>query len=191
MILSEKEEFISRTAPLLDLKREYALIVDYFLRRRPFIKNSRDLIEGPEHPGLEREKLTLPQDTIEAGLKWFLERINYFHSKKEMRWNPDLDKRLLDLNDSLKTIHGIAPVFDLSRGLANLKTLQTISEIINVFPKFNTQMALVVFATDLKAKPKKPLIQRNIRLLTNCSAYAFHRNRNLIEVKFPNVFKEG
>ncbi|KKK77087.1 hypothetical protein LCGC14_2857120, partial [marine sediment metagenome] len=79
----------------------------------------------------------------------------------------------------LNKVHKLAPVFDFKRAKENARILKIKLQEMCFFPHFTTQIAIVVFVTDLNDKAhKKRIVQANLRLLCNCSAYSFHRTRN-------------
>ena len=52
------------------------------------------------------------------------------------------------------------------------------------WPQFMTQLAIVIYVTDLNDSHfKKKIKQTNLRALSGCSAYAFHRTRNKLGLK--------
>jgi hypothetical protein len=89
----------------------------------------------------------------------------------------------------LHKIHLIIPVFDYQRARANLKILHQLFYQKNYWPSVSTQLALVIYITDqldqnlpIDEKGKKFIFQKNIRSVCNCSAYAFHRAKNRLEI---------
>ncbi|MFX1393520.1 MAG: hypothetical protein ACFFAH_08090 [Promethearchaeota archaeon] len=76
----------------------------------------------------------------------------------------------------------IAPVFDYNRARANLKTLHKLCSIEAFWPQIPTQIATVIYITDYKSKNDEKLFQKNLRALCGCSAYAFHRTRNMLKL---------
>ena len=85
----------------------------------------------------------------------------------------------------LHKLHRIAPVFDYERAKQNLEILHTHLDTRQFWPQFTTQIAVVIYVTDKNDKnrkyPKK-LLQKNIRVLCSCSAYAFHRTRKKMRI---------
>ncbi len=81
----------------------------------------------------------------------------------------------------LHKIHKIAPVFDYKRACRNSDILKRKLNLLFFWPRITTQIAIIIFATDMLDKHKTtPIIQSNLRSLCSCSAYAFHRTRNKI-----------
>jgi len=87
----------------------------------------------------------------------------------------------------LHKIYRLAPIFDFKRARQNIDILHLKLDRLFFWPQIMTQVAIVIFATDLNDKKvKKNIIQSNLRILCDCSAYAFHRTRNkigFVEVK--------
>ena len=85
----------------------------------------------------------------------------------------------------LHKLYRIAPVFDYERAKQNLEILHTHLDTRQFWPQFTTQIAVVIYVTDKNDKnrkyPKK-LLQKNIRVLCSCSAYAFHRTRKKMRI---------
>ncbi len=106
--------------------------------------------------------------------KFFKENLKIFNYKHQ-----DLKIRVI-----LHKIHRLAPVFDYKRARENAKRLQIKLNQLCFRPHIMTQVAVVIFITDLLDKQSSrfhnKIIQSNLRSLCNCSAYAFHRTRNKI-----------
>lgn len=81
----------------------------------------------------------------------------------------------------LNKLYRLAPVFDHERARENAKILRIKLDGLFFWPRVMTQIAVIIFITDLldKSQPQK-IIQANLRALCSCSAYAFHRTRNRI-----------
>ena len=95
----------------------------------------------------------------------------------------------------LHKVHKIAPIFHYERAKTNLRALHKFFEIEGFWPKISTQLAIVIFITDLLDKSEvfsKQIIQKNLRVLCDCSAYAFHRTRNRMKNRkiFPHKNKK-
>ena len=81
----------------------------------------------------------------------------------------------------LHKLYRLAPVFDHKRARENAKILRIKLDRLFFWPRVMTQIAVVIFITDLldKSQPQR-IIQANLRALCSCSAYAFHRTRNRV-----------
>ena len=84
----------------------------------------------------------------------------------------------------LHKLHRLAPVFDYKRARENAKRLEIKLNQLCFRPQTMTQVAIVIYITDLLDKHHSraffKIIQSNLRVFCNCSAYAFHRTRNKI-----------
>jgi hypothetical protein len=77
-----------------------------------------------------------------------------------------------------------APVFDFHRAKQNACILEMKLNRICFWPQFMTQIAIVIYVTDLNdSRFEKKIKQTNLRALCGCSAYAFHRSRNKLGLK--------
>ncbi len=98
------------------------------------------------------------------------------------KWSHEPKKLLCRVRSHLHTIHRIAPVFSYRRARVNLEALHKLLKLASFWPQLTTQVALVIYITDEKSKIKPKILQKNIRVLCNCSAYAFHRARNKLNL---------
>ncbi len=90
----------------------------------------------------------------------------------------------------LRKLHRIAPIFDIERAKHNLYNLQKFTLKTNFFARLTTLLTTAIFITDqldCRSINKVPIIQKRLRLLCNCSAYAFHQFRKRLNVY--NLFK--
>ena len=121
----------------------------------------------------------VPVKIIYPIVKGFLVELVY--SKRFLRkhtFSYDQTARLVELQTYLQKIHRLAPVFDFKRAKENARILKIKLQDLCFFPQFTTQIAIVVFVTDLNDKKhEKRIVQANLRLLCDCSAYSFHRTR--------------
>jgi len=104
--------------------------------------------------------------------------------KNFLRRNPtvlNFKGKLLMIKILLRRIYRLVPVFDLRRAIENARRLQVKLGRLYFWPQVMTQVAVVIFITDLlDAQRDVKIIQSNLRVLCSCSAYAFHRTRNKI-----------
>jgi hypothetical protein len=83
----------------------------------------------------------------------------------------------------LHKVHHLAPVFDYGRAVVNLRSLCRLFSQENFFPLVSTQLAIVIYITDeLDKNAPKKLMQKNIRYVCSCSAYAFHMAKNRLNI---------
>jgi hypothetical protein len=79
----------------------------------------------------------------------------------------------------LRKLHRLAPIFDFPRAKENARILKHKLDVRCFMPQFTTQLAIVLYVTDLNDLSMETVVkQSNLRILCNCSAYAFHRTRN-------------
>ncbi|MHA2280706.1 MAG: hypothetical protein ACXAC5_07630 [Promethearchaeota archaeon] len=84
----------------------------------------------------------------------------------------------------LHKFNRLAPVFEFRRAKQNVRILETKLNHLCFWPQFMTQLAIVIYVTDLNdPKFEKKIKQTNLRALCGCSAYAFHRTRNKLGLK--------
>lgn len=86
----------------------------------------------------------------------------------------------------LHKVHKLAPIFDYERAKKNLGTLQELLNRKSMYVHLTTQIALVIYITDLKSKHniENRITQKTLRYLCACSAYAFHRTRNKLNLDY-------
>ncbi|MFX1375172.1 MAG: hypothetical protein ACFFA0_05115 [Promethearchaeota archaeon] len=129
--------------------------------------------------------VNLPYKFVRLTITRFLVNLVYFRRfLRSYKFTYSYTKSLRKLIIYLHKLHRLAPVFDYRRARENARILKNILEKYNFLPQFATQLAVVLFATDINDQMvEKNIIQANLRLLCNCSAYAFHRTRNKIGLK--------
>ncbi|TFG00562.1 MAG: hypothetical protein EU542_07955 [Promethearchaeota archaeon] len=114
----------------------------------------------------------------------FLFQFNYFRrfwKSSHIQWSHRQNRIYSKVRIYLHKVYKLAPVFDYSRAKTNLKILQRFFQISSFWPRISTQLAMVIYLTDLKDKlSKKKLLMQNIRVLIDCSAYAFYRTKNIM-----------
>ncbi|MFX0083826.1 MAG: hypothetical protein ACFE94_18910 [Candidatus Hodarchaeota archaeon] len=126
-----------------------------------------------------------PVSLIHSIISKFLVNLIYFREfLRDYSFTYDYTKSLRKLQVYLHKLHRFAPIFDYSRARENALILKTILARKCFLPKFTTQLAIVLFVTDLNDKEyENKIIQTNLRVFCNCSAYAFHRSRNKLGLK--------
>jgi len=166
---------------------EKAIIINLLLRKFP-ISNNNNVLERLSENRYEilSQDTGISINTINIIIEKFLYDISVmkaFYKDFFIIWEPNLKKFERKVRCFLHKIHRIAPVFNYNRARVNLRILINYLEKINFWPKISTQVCLVIFITDINDKEvdeSSRLIQKNLRVLCNCSAYAFHRTRNKI-----------
>jgi hypothetical protein len=114
-----------------------------------------------------------------------LSLVRDFYKRCIMLWDPNLKNLERKVRCYLHKLHRLAPVFDYKRARVNLRILFGQLKKKVFWPKISTQTCLVIFITDVLDKDVDELnrlIQSNIRALCGCSAYAFHRSRNKLNI---------
>ena len=114
-----------------------------------------------------------------------MDRINRFFKESTMPWTANLKRFERKLRCYIHRIHRLSPVFDYSRARVNASMLLKMMKKNALYPKIGVQACLVIFITDINDKNVEKdnrLIQKNLRMLCNCSAFAFHRARNVLGI---------
>jgi hypothetical protein len=124
----------------------------------------------------------IPVKIVDAVVGKFLTNLKYsreFFKINSVSYTPF--SHLRKTNIYLHKFSRFAPVFDYKRARQNVRILQKKLNQICFWPQFMTQIAIVIYVTDLNdPQSEKKIKQTNIRGLCGCSAYAFHRTRNKI-----------
>ncbi len=164
-------------------------ILNYIFRHVSFVDHRDNIIALSKEELKEivsdlniSNKVLLPIIT-----QFFLNTLNFkrFFESTKISWEHNLDRLIKKVRIYLHKIHRIAPVFSYERAKENLKILHSLFERRNHWPHFSTQIALIIFITDRNDKAIQEgeyIIQKNLRVLCNCSAYAFHHARNLLRI---------
>ncbi len=100
-------------------------------------------------------------------------------------WDSGEKSRLRQARFYLRRAHKIAPVFDYSRAIANLKVLHVPLKKRFYWPHITTQLALTIFVTDRNdatIQDNEYILQKNLRAFCACSAYAFHMSRKKLNI---------
>ncbi len=171
-------------------KKDKGFFINILLRNCMIVRNNEVVNFLSVKDGTRMVVMTsVPYHMVDKFASPFLRDLKCF--KKFMghctiEWPHDLNKLYRKTRIYLHKIHRLAPVFDYKRAKVNLKVLQSILVKISFWPKISTQLAIVIYVTDLNDKSgqyDKKIVQKNIRALCNCSAYAFHRTRNILKLE--------
>jgi hypothetical protein len=167
-----------------DKNTHRSYILDYLFRTFTFVNRGEKIrvITNGEYEQISRD-LNVPLVLIHKVISRFL--VDLIRIKMFFRHNTLL---LRNRNQGVKVriylhkLHRLAPVFDYNRARENVKRLQMKLDQLCFRPQIMTQVAIVLFITDLlddhPFRTDSKIIQSNLRVLCNCSAYAFHRTRN-------------
>ena len=118
----------------------------------------------------------------------FLMRVTYFKQFLEsglIAWAPGKQQLFRKVRVYLHKAYKIAPIFDYQRAKKNLELLHMLLGRNFFWPHVPTQLALIIFVTDRNAPSitsDNYILQKNIRALCSCSAYAFHMARNKLGI---------
>lgn len=161
------------------------IILNYVFRNISLINNNNMIKKITEN---EYIKISLETKISKHLIKFLIEKLfnnikslRKFLSKNKIKHNPkNLNRRV---RIYLHKVHRIAPVFDYNRAKKNLRILQSFLSLNSFWPHISTQIAIVIYATDKNSSNDKRILQKNIRTLCNCSAYAFHRTKNILNIK--------
>jgi hypothetical protein len=185
--LSEKMKSIDKFNP--NLKYIKASILNYLLRNISLYKKNSEKISDSflqEVYGALPDEFIIPQPIINHLLEKFLTNLKYFRDllrNCKINWSKkDSKSRYRHIKIYIHKVHRLAPIFDYKRACINLEKIHKLFELKNFWPHLTTQLALVIFITDRKSTKAKEIQQNNLRALCNCSAYAFHRTRNILEL---------
>lgn len=122
----------------------------------------------------------IPVKVVNSVVSKFLTELKYvrgFFKNNSVAYTPFSHLRKMKIY--LHKFYRLAPVFDIQRAKVNARILEKKLTQLCLWPQFMTQIAIVIYITDLKdSNFKTRLKQTNIRALSDCSAYAFHRTRN-------------
>jgi len=157
------------------------IILDYMFRNISFY-GDKDKIRSLTKKDYEQiSKATHTSITIvHSAVSTFL--VNLIRMKRFFKihsYNSQLKSPIRKLRVLLHKFHRIAPVFDYRRAKENARILNIKMNLRFFRPSIFTQLAIIIFITDVKDTHKtKPIIQTNLRIFSDCSAYAFHTARN-------------
>ena len=129
------------------------------------------------------EKTSVSIPNIENIIKNFMRDIYYFRkflANCFLKHNPKNPKRKLRIY--LHKIHKIAPIFDFKRARKNILPFLRLSYKCHLICQLSTQVARIIYITNQKGGDDSKILQKNIRAITGCSAYAYHRTRNKLKI---------
>jgi hypothetical protein len=162
------------------------VVLDYLFRNYIFstLKEKIRAITISEYREISKA-VNVPEILVHKFISKFLVdliRFKNFFSKNPVLLNskhPDRKVRIY-----LHKLHRMAPIFNYKRARENARRLNLKLKKLFFWPQIMTQVAIVIFITDLlditSYRILKKIIQTNLRVLCCCSAYAFHRTRNKI-----------
>jgi len=172
------------------LKKEIkSVILNNLLRNYSITSNNeiKDSLKKIEYEKIATE-INYPLKIIENFVNNFLvdvKNFNSFYENYRIKWQYTINRLNIRVRIVLYKIFRICPVFNYRRARHNLGILHTLLEKRSFWPRIGTQLAVVIYITDKNDKSIKNrnrILQKNIRAICNCSAYAFHRTRNLLRI---------
>jgi len=162
------------------------IVLNYLFREVCFVSHPQNIrsLTSQEYKAIAKS-IDLPVGIIHSVISKFLVNLIYFRRFiRNYSFTYGYTKSLRKLQVYLHKLHRFAPIFDYPRAKENARILKNNLDRKNFLPHFTTQLAVVVFVTDLNDKEhEKKIIQTNLRVFCNCSAYAFHRTRNKLGLK--------
>ena len=176
---------------------EYGLngkaIINFLFRYESLIDNNNK-IRAPYSLNLDiiAEVTNSSRSVVLYFFNSFLRELKEFHDFLNTRyenWIPGRRNIYEKLIIFLKRLYKTAPIFNYERAKKNLVALHNLLTINYYWPHITTQLALLIFVTDRNdpnITDKSYILQKNLRMLCTCSAYAFHCARNRL-----NISKEG
>ncbi|MHA2183091.1 MAG: hypothetical protein ACXAAH_16860 [Promethearchaeota archaeon] len=127
----------------------------------------------------------IPFKIVESVVNRFLTELIHvreFFKSNSVSYTPL--SHLRKMNIYLHKFSHLAPVFEFRRAKQNARILEMKLNLLCFWPQFMTQIAIVIYVTDLNDPQfEKKIKQTNLRALCGCSAYAFHRTRNKLGLK--------
>lgn len=188
-MIERKVMISSVLAGLLQDFSSKSTVLNYIFRRISFIDTHEQVIVISDHKlRYFSQEVKIPFDRIEQIVNDFLINAICFIrllNCREFTWTNDLNKLRRMLKVYLHKAYRIAPVFDYERARINSEILIQLMKRQCYYPCFTTQLAIIIFVTDANNHQKvfdTPILQKNLRAFCSCSAYAFHRARNKLQI---------
>jgi len=168
-------------------------IINLFFRYESLIDDNNK-VRTPNSLNLDKiaEKAKTSKGVVLYILNSFLRELKDFHDYLTTRyenWTPGKRHIYEKLNVYLEKLYVTAPIFNFQRAKKNIDVLHYLLSNSCYWPHITTQLALLIFVTDRNdpdVKDKAYILQKNLRMLCTCSAYAFHCARNRLSIS-----KEG
>jgi hypothetical protein len=165
------------------------VILDYFFRSESLLDSTGTVIKL-DYLLVENiaKETQISRELVFKAMEEFLRRVVYFKQFLEsglIAWAPEKQQLYRKVRVYLHKAYKIAPVFDYQRAKKNLELLHMLLSRNFFWPHIPTQLALVIFVTDRNAPSitnNSFILQKNIRALCSCSAYAFHMARNKLGI---------
>jgi len=164
-------------------------VLDYFFRCESLINGDNSVIEL-SHFLVKNiaEQMRVPDVLVLEVISRFLKEVKAFSELLRsgyIAWTPERKRLYRKVRVYLHKAHKIAPIFDYQRAKRNLELLHILLGRNFFWPHVPTQLALVIFVTDRNdpnLANNNYILQKNLRALCSCSAYAFHMARNKLKI---------
>lgn len=177
--VSEVEDYYTKY--FKDQDKIKPLVLNYLFRNISFLGKQEKVraLTSLEYNQICK-RIKIPKVLVHKFISEFL--VNLIRLKQFLYENPSiLSSKRQDrkVQIYLHKFYRLAPIFDYKRAKENAKRLKLKLDQIFFWPRVMTQIAVVIFITDLlDEQQEQKIIQTNLRALCSCSAYAFHRTRN-------------
>lgn len=179
----------------LNLKEIKEIVINYIFRYESLVNEKNQLIDMNSIliGRIERETVATKMQVVRicGRLLYQVRGLAFILRSNMVKWAHTKTRQYRKVRIYLHRIHRIAPIFDYTRALHNLKVLHTLFSRQCCWPTISTQLALLIFVTDRNDPHRidsNTIIQKNLRILCNCSAYAFHRTRNRLRINKEGKF---
>jgi hypothetical protein len=173
--------------PAFTIKNIKKTIINSLVRKYSIMKhyNLIQALSDDQYQELSL-KTNIPYVLLIILLKRFfrdLQNFNKFFEHCKIKHDPEKIHKKVRIY--LHKIYRLAPVFDYNRARKNLEAFHILCSRANFWPQISTQLALIIYITDNlddKIPKYEKILQKNIRAVCNCSAYAFHRTRKKLHI---------
>jgi hypothetical protein len=186
----EKEKMSFDYKIVFSYKENRARVLDFLFRTYSLISDNQILNKlSNDIYNKISIKLNSPSSIVQNVIEKFLIDLNYFRDffkENRIRWENQISRLNKKVRIFLHKIFRLAPIFDYKRARINLERLHQLLNQRLFWPKINTQVAIIIYITDKNDSEsfrEKKILQKNIRVLCDCSAYAFHRTRNMLGIQ--------
>ena len=162
------------------------IVLNYLFRKICFVSHPQNIraLTNQEYKDINRSS-DIPIPLVHSIISKFLVNLIYFREfLRSYSFTYNYTKSIKKLQIYTHKLHRFAPIFNYPRAKENARILKKVLDRNCFLPQFSTQLAIVLFVTDLNDKEHEDkIIQTNLRIFCNCSAYAFHRTRNKLGLK--------
>jgi hypothetical protein len=169
-------------------------ILDYFFRCESLVDNNGKFVKLNYFLVESIAKETqISRNLVFEVMEQFLERVVYFKQflgSGLVAGASGKQQLYRKVRVYLHKTHRLAPVFDYGRAKKNLELLHVLLGRSFFWPHMTTQLALLIFVTDRNdpdLTEDNYILQKNLRALCSCSAYAFHMARNKLGINKKGV----